>query len=83
MEEISLLKKPLIEKEIVGLDLNSPKRFAAHRTVLDRKPMIKNVFRECHHEFMRLDQDYFGNAEGLRVELGQVFFQCERPIRKC
>ena len=28
--------------------------------------MIRNVFVEFHHEFMKLDRKFFGDIEGLR-----------------
>ena len=38
--------------------------------VLERKPMLAAVFRECHELMLRLDRATFGDTPGLRVELG-------------
>jgi SAM-dependent methyltransferase len=70
MHIISALNKFLSEKEVFDIDMDGPERFAAHKAVLNRKPMIKNVFEEFHHEIMNLDRRYFGNTKGLRIELG-------------
>lgn len=64
------LKDCLVEKEVLNLDINAPERLEIHRAILQRKAMIRNVFVEFHHEFMKLDQKFFGETQGLRVELG-------------
>lgn len=70
MSIMSWLNKILIEKEVIGLDVDSPERMIAHKNVLKRKLLLRNVFREFHHEIMRLDKKYFMNSEGVRFELG-------------
>lgn len=64
------LREFLFESEILDLDVESPERLTVHRKILNRKPLIKNVFLEFHHEIMKLDRKYFGDTQGLRVELG-------------
>jgi SAM-dependent methyltransferase len=70
MKKSFFLKKLLMEKEVLSLDINAPERLKVHRAILHRKPMIRNVFIEFHHEFMKLDRQFFGETRGLRVELG-------------
>ena len=60
----------LAAKEMEGIDLDSKERLVAHRQVLKRKPMLKDVFSEFHHQFMMLDEKFFGGAQGSRIELG-------------
>lgn len=70
MTQPSLLRRLLCEKETLHLDVDGADRMAAHRAVLDRKPMIRHVFEEFHRECLRLDAELFGDTPGLRVELG-------------
>ena len=56
--------------EIAEVDLDSSDRFDAHRAVLQRKPMLNEVFQEFHALFLSLDRRYFGDTPGLRIELG-------------
>ena len=45
-------------------------RMQFHREVLERKPILQRVFREFHQVLVELDQLYFGDTPGFRVELG-------------
>lgn len=56
--------------------VDGAERLRAHRAVLERKQMIREVFEEFHATFRTLDQTYF-RAEGLTIELGAGVF----PVR--
>lgn len=45
-------------------------RIDRHKAVLAKKRMIREVFREFHVEMRRLDEQFFGDTPGLRIELG-------------
>ena len=60
-----LLKEPGID----AIDIDGEKRIALHRAVLDRKPMIRDVFLEFHRLFAQLDQRYLA-GNGIAVEIG-------------
>jgi SAM-dependent methyltransferase len=70
MKQPPLLRRLLCEQETLRLEVDAPERMAAHRAVLERKPMIQNVFREFHQACMGLDASYFGDTPGLRIEIG-------------
>lgn len=67
----------LQEPEVSGCPLDGPERLLAHRQVLLRKKMIREVFRDFHHEFTRLDQRYLAGS-GAVVELGAGVY----PVRE-
>jgi len=70
MSNVSLLRKLLIEKEIIDLNVDSPERMRIHKTILQRKAILRDVFKEFHHEIMRLDGKYFLDSDGVCFELG-------------
>lgn len=59
----------LMEPEVYGCEVDGSERLAAHKIVLQRKALIRDVFREFHEIFLRLDDKYF-SGEGKAVELG-------------
>jgi len=59
----------LREPGLAGIALDGPARFAAHRRVLERKPMLRDVFDECRRAMRRLAQAHLA-AEGRSVEIG-------------
>jgi hypothetical protein len=66
---------PLVQRflglsEVDVEQIDGAKRLEAHAAVLRRKPMLAEVFRECHQAFMDLDLRCFGDAPGMRLELG-------------
>ena len=66
---------PLVQRflglpEVDVEQIDGAKRLEAHAAVLRRKPMLAEVFRECHHAFMDLDLRCFGDTPGMRLELG-------------
>lgn len=60
----------LTEPELRGVDMDSPERIVVHRRILDRKPMIRDVFVDFYRTCRALDDRFFGDTPGLRVELG-------------
>jgi SAM-dependent methyltransferase len=70
MSFFSFIGSALSAKEMDGVDLNSEDRLVAHRAVLNKKRILRNVFSEFHDQFMNLDIQYFANSSGLRLELG-------------
>lgn len=52
------------------VQIDSAQRFAAHEAVLQKKAMLRGVFREFHDLLMALDRRHFGDTAGLRIELG-------------
>lgn len=60
-----------------GCPMDGPARFNAHRSVLARKAMIRDVFREFHALFRELDSRYF-HGEGQVIELGAGVY----PVRE-
>lgn len=60
----------LVEPELRGVDMDSPERIVVHRRILDRKPMIRDVFADFYRRSRALDDRYFGVTPGVRVELG-------------
>ncbi len=65
-----MLRRLLALPELSRVDVDGHSRIDVHGTVLSRKPMLRNVFAECHQLFMELDRKHFGSTEGLRIELG-------------
>jgi SAM-dependent methyltransferase len=64
------LASALSEPELRGVDMDSPERIVVHRRILDRKPMIRGVFTDFYRTCRALDDEFFGDTPGLRVELG-------------
>lgn len=60
----------LSETQLDTTTINTTERLQSHRLMLQKKPMMRAVFTEFHHAMMALDEKFFGNVEGLRVELG-------------
>ena len=74
---MSRLLDHLQEPEVVGCPLDGSERFDAHRAVLERKAMIRDVFVEFHCLFEALDRRYL-HGEGAVIELGAGVF----PVRE-
>jgi SAM-dependent methyltransferase len=66
----TMLHRLLALPETNNLDVDSVNRLEVHAAVLQRKPMLAAVFRECHELMLRLDRRTFGDTPGLRIELG-------------
>lgn len=67
----------LVEPEVRTCAVDGPERFAAHRAVLARKRMIREVFREFHDTFATLDARFL-RGEGATIELGAGVY----PVRE-
>lgn len=65
-----MLRRLLALPEIAAVDVDGVDRLEVHAAVLERKPMLAAVFRECHELMLGLDRRMFGDTPGQRVELG-------------
>ena len=66
---LTVVRKALGEPRLAGVDLNSGDRMVAHREILGKKAMLREVFCEFHRLCRSLDQIYFSGI-GDRIELG-------------
>lgn len=66
----NMLTRVLQEPLIARLDIDGADRLHVHRQILERKPMLRDVFSEFHREVMSLDRQFFDDTEGLQIELG-------------
>lgn len=71
------LSRLLQEPELAGVDVDGEERMRVHRTIIDRKPMIRDVFTEIHRLMLDLERRYL-DADGLRIEIGAGVW----PIRE-
>lgn len=62
---LDLLQDPLMK----GVNVDGEDRLVAHRKIMVRKRMLREVFTEFHHIFRKLDDKYL-TASGSRIELG-------------
>jgi len=66
---VSKVPSWLQEPEVADCPVDGLARFEAHRSVLDRKRMIRSVFDDIHRTLLDLDKRYL-SGEGLAIELG-------------
>ena len=64
------LRNWLRHPEMRGVDLDGDERIAQHARVLSRKPMLNRLFSESHRQIRALDDAFFGDCAGSRIELG-------------
>lgn len=76
-----MLIKIFSDKKLHKIDIDSPERIVTHRKILNRKKMIKDVFKEFHKEFLKTEKKFF-KIEGLRVELGAGVFPLKFTDKK-
>ncbi len=69
-DDRATLSRLLTEPALQELDVDGDARIEAHAAILRRKPMLAQVFRECHRRFLELDLQHFGATPGKRIELG-------------
>lgn len=69
----------LQEPEVADCPVDGLARFEAHRAVLRRKDMIREVFNEFHACFITLDQRFFAGS-GLTVELGAGVYPVSETV---
>lgn len=62
---IDLLREPLI----TDLDVDGEERIRLHGEIINRKPMIREVFRETHALMLGIAEQ-FRSVPGVRIELG-------------
>lgn len=60
-----LFRAPLI----ADVNIDGDGRLIAHRQILARKQLLREVFIDFHHQFRALDEKYF-SVSGSRIELG-------------
>lgn len=65
-----MLRKFLAAPELSSVNVDSAARLDSHRSILERKAMLKEVFLELHRIFLSLDKQYFAETGGARIELG-------------
>lgn len=68
----------LSEAPLDTAGIDTAERLRNHRRILQNKPMIREVFTEFHHVMRALDERFFVNATGLRIELGSGVY----PMRE-
>lgn len=70
VDPLTTLQRRLALPEAQELDVDGVDRLRVHAEILAGKPMLADVFSECHELLMSLDRETFGGTPGLRVELG-------------
>ena len=66
---MSSLRERLQEPELAGIAMDGDARVTAHRAILARKRMIRDVFVEFHRLFRARAERHF-DARGIEVEIG-------------
>jgi hypothetical protein len=64
------LRDWLIEPAVRHLDPDAVELTTAHRSVLQRKPVLRRLFERFYRECRALDERHFTAASGRRLELG-------------
>lgn len=59
----------LQEPDLAGIDMDGAERMRVHRAIIERKPMIRDVFTEIHRLMLDLESRFL-DADGLRLEIG-------------
>lgn len=59
----------LRDPAVKDIDVDGDDRFTIHSRMLERKPMLREVFMEFHDIFHSLDERFF-SAKGARIEIG-------------
>jgi SAM-dependent methyltransferase len=71
------LAELLREPALASVDVDGVERMEVHRAIIDRKPMIREVFTEIHKLMLDLEAHYLP-AQGARIEIGAGVW----PIRE-
>lgn len=77
MSLLSRMVQYLAEPDVVGCPMDGQERFEAHRCVLARKTLIRDVFVEFHRVFRDLDARFLSGS-GHVIELGAGVY----PVRE-
>jgi SAM-dependent methyltransferase len=67
---IRALRNYLIEPAVRNLDPDSARFTVAHRDVLRQKAILRRLFVRFYHECRALDEQWFRDCPGLRLEIG-------------
>jgi SAM-dependent methyltransferase len=67
---VSPLRRFLIDPRVRDLDVDGEAFSLAHRDVLMTKPMVRQLFERFYRECRWLDERYFGDGPGARLEIG-------------
>lgn len=67
------LREPLLDK----IDVDSTDRMTAHEEILNRKPMIREVFSEIHRLMWTLSRQYL-DGSGQDIEIGAGVYPIKR-----
>lgn len=67
---LNALRNALKEPRTRSLDVNTSDMTLVHREVLLKKPMLRRMFRGFYAQCRRLDERYFGDCQGERLEIG-------------
>lgn len=67
---VDRLRNWLLEPGLSSLDVDSVEYSLSHLEVLRRKPMVRALFRAFYDECRSADIRYFGEARGIRLEIG-------------
>lgn len=65
-----MLTRLLAQPGLDAVAIDGEERMRAHQRVLARKPMLRDVFRDLHREMRELEERWFGDTPGGRVEIG-------------
>lgn len=66
----SLIRKLLREPALRQVELDSPSSTVLQREILLRKPLLAELFNDFYRQCRELDERYFRDTPGRRVELG-------------
>lgn len=64
------LRNWLLEPGLSSMDVDSVEYSLAHLDVLRRKPMVRALFKTFYDECRSTDMRHFGEAKGIRLEIG-------------
>ena len=75
-----MLQRLLARPETAELDVDGPDRPAVRAAVLERKPLLAAVVRECHELTLSLDRDTFGQTPArVSTTANTRASRCMRP----
>ena len=64
------MRRWLTEPKVRELDPDAPEYTLAHRDVLRNKPLLRRLFEGFYRECRRMDERYFRDSPGKRLEIG-------------
>lgn len=65
-----LLRKLLVEPALRDVSLDGSSSTVQHREILRRKPLLRSLFEDFYRQCHGLDERFFGDTPGRRVEIG-------------